>query len=60
MPVQGTIWAGKQLALPSPVRLTLVLWKELCSWSQVTKVLLPVVEIRNFVTRYVILSPLSL
>lgn len=50
MPVKGKIWAGKQLALPSTVRFTLVLWKKLCTWSQVTKVLLPVLEIHNFVT----------
>lgn len=50
MPVQGKIWAGKQLALPSTVRFTLVLWKEHCTWSQVTKVLLPVLERHNFVT----------
>lgn len=50
MPVQGKIWAGKQLALRSTVRVTLVLWKELCTWSQVTKVPLPVLEKCNFVT----------
>lgn len=37
MSVQGKIWAGKQRVPPSTVRLTLVLWKELCAWSHVTK-----------------------
>lgn len=46
MPV---LWAGNQLALPSTVRFTLVLWKELCTWSQVIKVLVLALEICNFV-----------